>query len=208
MTEETGLVYIVDDDEAVREGLTMLFRSVSLNARAYATADAFLEAFDPDRPGCIVCDVRMPGMSGLQLQERLADLDTDIPLIFITGHGDVPMAVTAMRDGAVDFLQKPFNEDQLLERVQEGLARHRESCAAHRRRRDIRDRYDTLTEREREVMAHLLRGAANKVIAIELDISPRTVELHRARVLSKMEVRTLTDLLRLAEEGDLVSIAH
>lgn len=200
---EEGIVHIVDDDQAVRESLSLLFRSVSLTARTYPDASAFLDALEPGQPGCLVCDVRMPGMSGLQLQERLAELDRDLPIIFISGHGDVPMAVSAMREGAVDFLQKPFNEDLLLQRVQEALADHRRRCESNRLQRKIRKRYDQLTEREREVMAYLLEGAANKVIAIELGISSRTVELHRARVLSKMGARTLTDLLRLAENGAL-----
>lgn len=200
---EDGIVHIVDDDEAVRGGLELLFRSVSLKARAYPDAADFLNAFEPGRPGCLVCDVRMPGMSGLQLQERLTELGSDMPIIFISGHGDVPMAVSAMREGAVDFLQKPFREEVLLRRVQEALAEHRQRCRSNRRRDEIRERYRDLTRREREVMTYLLRGAANKVIAIELGISPRTVELHRARALAKMRARTLTDLLRLAEDGDL-----
>lgn len=200
---DSGIVHIVDDDQAVRESLSLLFRSVSLTARTYPDASSFLDALDPGQPGCLVCDVRMPGMSGLQLQERLAELDRDLPIIFISGHGDVPMAVSAMREGAVDFLQKPFNEDVLLQRVQEALADHRRRCESKRLQREIRERYDELTGREREVMAYLLEGAANKVIAIELGISSRTVELHRARVLAKMHARTLTDLLRLAEAGSL-----
>lgn len=198
-----GVVHVVDDDQAVREGLALLFRSVSLEARTYPDASSFLDQMESDCPGCLVCDVRMPGMSGMQLQERLAEIDNDMPVIFITGHGDVPMAVTAMREGAVDFLQKPFSEDLLLQRVQEALAAHRRRCRDNRERRDILARYRELTEREREVMDYLLRGSANKLIASELDISPRTVELHRARVLAKMQVRTLTDLLRLAETAGL-----
>jgi two-component system response regulator FixJ len=203
--DKDGVVHIVDDDEAVREGLALLFRSVSLEARTYPDASNFLGDLEPGHPGCLVCDVRMPGMSGPQLQERLAEIGSDMPMIFITGHGDVPMAVAAMREGAVDFLQKPFSEDLLLQRVQEALTEHRRLCRNNRQREDILARYRELTEREREVMDYLLQGAANKVIAIELGISPRTVELHRARVLAKMEVRTLTDLLRLAEIADLSS---
>lgn len=199
-----GIVHVVDDDQAVREGLALLFRSVSLEARTYPDASSFLDEVKPGHPGCLVCDVRMPGMSGMHLQEHLAEIGNDIPVIFITGHGDVPMAVTAMREGALDFLQKPFSEDLLLQRVQEALADHRRRCRDNRRRRDIRARYDELTEREREIMDYLLQGRANKVIAVELDISPRTVELHRARVLAKMGARTLTDLLRLAETAGLV----
>lgn len=201
--DEPGIVHVVDDDEAVREGLMLLFKSISLEARAYPNAASFLDRYEPGRPGCLVCDVRMPGMSGLQLQERLTELGSDIPIVFISGHGDVPMAVSAMREGAVDFLQKPFNEDLLLQRVQEALDSHRRRCEGNRRRDEIRARHESLTGREREVMGYLLEGAANKVIAIELGISPRTVELHRARVLAKMEARTLTDLLRIAEEGEL-----
>lgn len=201
--DKDGVVHVVDDDQAVREGLALLFRSVSLKARTYADASSFLDNLEPDRPGCLVSDVRMPGMSGLQLQERLAELDSDLPVIFITGHGDVPMAVTAMRDGAVDFLQKPFNEETLLQRVQQALTEHRHRCRDNRRRKEVRARYRELTAREREVMDYLLQGAANKVIALDLGISSRTVELHRARVMAKMEARTLTDLLRLAEAGDL-----
>lgn len=201
--DDAGIVHVVDDDEAVRESLMLLFKSISLEARAYPNALSFLDDLQPGRPGCLVCDVRMPGMNGLQLQERLTELGSDIPIVFISGHGDVPMAVSAMREGAVDFLQKPFNEDLLLQRVQEALDTHRRRCAGNRRRDEIRERHESLTEREREIMGYLIEGTANKVIAIELGISPRTVELHRSRVLAKMEARTLTDLLRLAEEGDL-----
>lgn len=197
------LVHVVDDDRAVRESLILLFKSVRLEARGYPDADSFLEALDPARPGCLICDVRMPGLSGLQLQQRLNSQGTPTPVIFITGHGDVPMAVAAMREGAVDFLQKPLNEEHLLERVQLALENDRRRCRADRARHLVQGRFQALTEREREIMHHLIQGEANKVIASDLGISSRTVELHRARVLSKMRARNLTELLRIAETGGL-----
>jgi len=199
------VVHVVDDDEGVRDSLAMLFKSVRLEAFTYPDAASFLDGFDPTRPSCVVCDIRMPGMSGTQLQARLKECGTQVPIIFITGHGDVPLAVTAMREGAVDFLEKPFNDELLLQRVQEALEADARRFERERDRTRIRERYADLTEREREIMAHLLQGRANKVIAIELGISPRTVELHRSRVLAKMGVRTPTELVGLAETGGLTS---
>lgn len=201
--ETDPLVYVIDDDQAVRESLGMLFSSVRIEARGFPDPERFLAELDTGRPGCIVCDIRMPGMSGLQLQRRLHEDGVTLPLLFITGHGDVPMAVAAMREGALDFLQKPLDEERLLERVHEALAGERERHANAQQRDRIRQRFDQLTERERQVMQYLLRGEANKVIAAELGISPRTVELHRTRVLGKMAVRNVTELVHAASQAEL-----
>ena len=191
-------VFIVDDDEAVRGSLRLLIRSVGLQAKACASAKEFLEGYDADQPGCLLLDVRMPGMSGLELQQELNQRGATIPVVFITGHGDVPMAVEAMQHGAFDFLQKPFRDQDLLDRVQRALGRDAESRAALAARAQIAERLASLTPRELEVMRLVTRGKANKVIAHELSISPRTVEIHRARVMEKMDAGNLADLVRKA----------
>lgn len=190
------LVYIVDDDEAVRDSTGLLMQSVGLAVETYARADAFLSAYRSDAIACLVLDVRMPGMSGTELQSVLKDRGIDVPIIFITGHGDVPMAVNALQAGAVDFLQKPFRQQELLDRVNTVLdeeAALRESLAD---RASIQQELESLTPREQDVMKYLMDGEANKVIAIELGISERTVEIHRARVFEKLGVRNVARLVR------------
>jgi FixJ family two-component response regulator len=193
------LVYIVDDDSAVRDSLAMLLKSVGIKNQTFESALAFLEAFDPDRIGCLVADIRMPVMSGLQLQKELNARKVGIPIIFITGHGDVPMAVDAMKDGAVDFLTKPFRDQDLLARIRSALSSAELAFEAEHKLREVREHFESLTPREKEVMELVVKGSANKVIAMDLGVSQRTVELHRARVMQKMAVRSLAELVRLAE---------
>ena len=197
--EEPALVYVVDDDRAVRDSLSLLLSSVGLENRVFESAADFLAGYDSDRVSCLVADIRMPGMSGLELQEELNSRRIAIPIIFITGHGDVPMAVTAMKAGAMDFLPKPFRDQELLDRVNLALTQAREGFAEQQQEQVVRARYESLTPREAEVMAMVVEGCANKVIAMDLGVSQRTVELHRARVMQKMAARSLAELVRLAE---------
>jgi len=196
MSNEEPLVYVIDDDEAVRDSLGILLESVGLAHEVYGSALDFLDAYDPDRHACIVSDIRMPGMSGLELQQRLLESHSEAPLIFITGHGDVPMAVTAMKRGAADFIQKPFRDQELIDRIHQALEQDRARRAARREEREIRERIKTLTPREAEVMERVVSGQANKVIAMDLGVSQRTVELHRARVMRKLRMRSLAELVQ------------
>ena len=190
-------VYIVDDEEAVADSISMLLRSVGLKARTFPDPRAFLAGCGPGEPGCLVLDVRMPKMSGLELQQELSRLHYTLPIIFITGHGDVPMAVEAMRAGAMDFLQKPFNDDELIRRVQRALELDARERALLQRRDELRARWNDLTTREQEVARLVADGQANKAIAIDLGISERTVELHRAHILQKMGARNLAQLVQM-----------
>jgi len=189
-------VFIVDDDPAVREGLARLVRSAGYPVECFETAGAFLETWRDGRPGCLVTDIRMPGMSGLDLQERMRAQGSSIPTIILTGFGDVPGAVRALKGGALDFLQKPFEPDVLLVRIAEALKEDARARVASARAAEIRSRLTKLTPREREVMAHVIDGKANKVIALELGISERTVELHRGRVMRKVGARSVAQLIR------------
>ena len=197
VSSQEPTVFVVDDDDAVRDSLMELVDSVGLNAEEYASAQAFLDSYDGRRPGCLVLDIRMPGMSGLDLQDRLTEKGSALPIIFITGHGDVPMAVRAMQHGAVDFIQKPFRDQELLDRINDALEKGNESFAVQEQQEEFAARVRSLTQREREVMEMIVNGKANKVIAIDLGLSQRTVELHRARVMEKMKARTLADLVRM-----------
>jgi len=189
-------VFIVDDEADVRDAVQLLVGSDGLNAEAYASADEFLAAYEPGTPGCLILDVRMPGMSGLAAQQTLQERGIELPIIFISGHGDIPMAVRAVQEGALDFLEKPFSDDAVLDCVQRALQRDREHRAQAAERADVAACLATLTPREREVMDKLLEGKVNKIIARELDASTRTVEIHRARVLQKMEVANAAQLVR------------
>jgi len=194
----TAMVYIVDDDEAVREGLQLLFESGGYAVIACADAGAFLQQYDPQRSCCLILDLRMPAVSGLELQEQLARQDPPPPIIFLTGHGSVPTAVKALQSGAVDFFQKPIaDEQQLLDRVAEAVRRDADARAAAGRRAEARRLLEQLTPRETEVMEQICDGKANKVIAINLGISERTVELHRSRVMQKLGMRSVAELIRL-----------
>jgi FixJ family two-component response regulator len=192
------IVYVVDDDQAVRESLGLLLKSVGIRTRVFDSAQALLNAWEADWHGCIVLDIRMPEMSGMELQKALLERRCTMPIIFITGHGDVPMAVDAMQQGAFDFIQKPFRDQELLDRINEAMSLDDENRSVADHRRAVAERHETLTPREREVMQCVVRGLANKVIAMDLDLSQRTVEIHRARVMEKMHARSLADLVRMA----------
>jgi FixJ family two-component response regulator len=192
------IVFVVDDDEAVRSSIALLVRSLSLRAETFASAQEFLDDFDAEQPGCIVLDVRMPGMSGLELQETLAEMGAIIPIIFITAHGDVPMAVGALKGGAMDFIQKPFRDQDLIDKIQAALSRDAENRDSVARCESIESRIGLLTPREREVMELVVEGKANKVIAAELGLSERTVEIHRGRVMTKMLADSLPHLVEMA----------
>ncbi len=200
MATQQGKVHIVDDDDAVRKSLQMLFRTVGIDAVAYTSGDEFLRDFDDASEGCILLDIRMPGMSGLEVQKQLCDRGNNLPIIFITGHGDVPMAVEAMQLGAFDFVQKPFRDQDLMDRVSQALSVSEEHHEEVVQKQGIAQRYESLTPREKEVMACVVKGQANKVIAMDRNVSQRTVEIHRARVMEKMEARSLADLVRMSIE--------
>ena len=197
MQQPAPTVFVVDDDEGVRNSLRFLLKSVGLAAHAFGSASEFLATYRPSQPGCLVLDVRMPGMSGLELQEQLNLRGAVIPVIFITGHGDIPMAVEAMQQGAFDFLQKPFRDQDLIDRIQRALERDARNRAALDQHARIRERLDSLTPREREVLALMTRGKPNKIMAAELGVSQRTVEIHRARVMEKSGAASLAQLVRM-----------
>ncbi len=201
MSNGEPTVFIVDDDDEVRDSLEDLVDSVGLKAEIFASAQEFLAAYDPLRAGCLVLDIRMPGMSGLELQEKLGEQQAVLPIIFITGHGDVPMAVEAMRRGAVDFIQKPFRDQDLLDRINSALAQGVGRREDMQEQRAIEERIHSLTRRERQVMEMVVEGKANKVIAIDLGLSQRTVEVHRANVMEKMRAKTLADLVRMVSRA-------
>jgi FixJ family two-component response regulator len=194
-------VIVVDDDDAVRTSLRLLLKSVGLPVETHGSAHEFLAAFDADRPGCLVLDIRMPGMSGLELQAKLDEEHAIVPIVFITGHGDVPMAVEAMQHGAVDFIQKPFRDQDLIDRINQALDKDKANRDALRERDAILRRMAQLTPREREVLDLVTVGKANKVIAGDLDVSQRTVEIHRARVMEKMGASSLAHLVRMVIEA-------
>ena len=183
----SGQVFIIEDDEAVRDAMVLLMQSVGLPSSAYPNAQSFLQAGHHEHPACLVLDVRMPGMSGLQLAKDPRVRREAWPIIFVTGHGDVPMAVEAMREGAFDFLQKPFREEELIQRVQRAIEQDNNDRVAASEREEIESRLQDLTPREREILDRIVDGQSNKLMAIELGISARTVELHRSNVMDKMQ---------------------
>lgn len=193
----TQIVYIVDDDPAIRIAMQALLDSVNIDHEIFASADEFLENESERRSGCLVLDIRMPGLGGLELQEELLARGSPLPIIFITGHGDVPMAVDAMQKGAVDFIQKPFRDQELLDRIREALLTDRERRVEREKLAAVEQRLDKLTKREREVFDLVVTGKPNKVIAYDLGVSQRTVEIHRSRVMEKMQARSLADLVRM-----------
>ena len=190
-------VHVIDDDEAARESLAFLLESADMPNRTYASAELFLAALPDVKSGCVVTDVRMPGMSGLDLLGRLIQAKSTLPVIVITGHSDVHLAVSAMKAGAVDFIEKPFDDDTLLSAIRAALARHADDSQRQRRIDEVRGRLDSLSEREREVLDRLVAGKPNKIIAHELGISARTVEVYRANVMTKMRADSLPDLVRM-----------
>ena len=191
------LVHIVDDDDAVRDALLELLDSVGLDAMGFGSANAFLRVFNPTMAGCIVLDIRMPGMNGLDLQKKLKELGSALPIIFLTGHGDVPMAVQAIKNGALEFIQKPFRDQELLDCIQSAMHGAKQSYDQLAEKKQIRGRLDSLTDREREALELVSEGHPNKVIASKMGISQRTVENHRAHLLEKLEARSTAALIKL-----------
>jgi FixJ family two-component response regulator len=195
-----AVVFVIDDDASVRKALTNLLRSVGLQVEAFGTAQEFLSNKRPDGPGCLVLDVRLPGSSGLDLQRQLVEAGIQLPIIFITGHGDIEMSVQAMKAGAVEFLTKPFREQVLLDAVQHAIERDRAAHAQRATLAELHDRYHSLTPREQEIMALVIRGLLNKQIAGELGTTEATIKVHRAKVMHKMKADSLADLIRIGEK--------
>jgi len=198
MPSETAIVHVIDDDEALRDSLTFLLRTADIEVMSHASAAAFLDALPLTGLTCIITDVRMPGLSGIDLLRRVKELGIEVPVIVITGHGDVPLAVEAMRFGAVDFLEKPFDDEILLQSVRAALRQQAGAAKRQSERAEIEGRLATLSPRERDVLGGLVAGRANKQIAFELGISPRTVEIYRANLMDKMRAGSLSDLVRMA----------
>jgi len=196
MSEDIQIVFIVDDDDDVRDSLVELIESVNVRVSAFESAHKFLEAFSTDSRGCVLADVRMPGMSGIELQHKLLELKVALPLIIMTGHGDITMAVQAMKDGAFEFLQKPFRDQELLDCVLKALEHDRSYSGQIQNQQHIKDRINTLTDREREVIDLVMEGKTNKVIARELKISDRTVEIHRSHAMEKLAVNSVAELVK------------
>jgi FixJ family two-component response regulator len=193
-------VFVVDDDASIRESLKDLIGSVGLRVEAFASAQEFLHSKRPDLPGCLVLDVRLRGLSGLDLQKRMAKAEIDIPIIFITGHGDIPMSVQAMKGGAVEFLTKPFRDQDLLDAIEQGLERDRKAREQRTKSEELNSRYRSLTPREREVMALVVAGLLNKQIAGELGTSEASVKVHRQHVMEKIGAGSLAELVRMADK--------
>jgi FixJ family two-component response regulator len=203
MAEATPTVIVIDDDPAIRESIGSLVRSVGLQAKLHASVDEFLKAGRPDGPACLVLDIRLPGRSGLDFQRELAAANIHLPIIFITGHGDIPMSVTAMKGGAIEFLTKPFRDQDLLDAIQFGIERDRARLEDEKALAGLRARLETLTPREREVMALVATGRLNKQIAYEIGVSEITVKVHRGQVMRKMRAASLPDLARMADRLNL-----
>lgn len=205
MLETPSIIYVVDDDADSRESLLHLLQTVGLSARAFSSAAEFLQQLDVNQPGCLVCDVRMPGMSGLDLFERLTATGSQLPVIFITAYADVPMAVRALKSGAAEFVEKPFHAQTMLERIQRALAADRQRRQEIANWKEFHDRLHSLTEKERETLAFVREGAPNKAIAMRLSITERAVEMRRASLMKKLQAHSLAELIRLVTEAELHS---
>ena len=199
MKEEQSVVFVVDDDPSMRDSLQDLLQSVGMEARVFKSTQEFLRAERPDTPGCLVLDVRLPGQSGLDFQRTLAESGIDLPIVFISGHGDIPMSVRAMKAGAVEFLVKPFRDQDLLDAIQGGIERDRSRRGDAALVAQLRERFVSLTEREREIMALVVAGRQNKQIAAELGVSEVTVKTHRGQIVRKMQAKSLPELVRMAD---------
>jgi FixJ family two-component response regulator len=199
-TEEQPVVFVIDDDQLVRDAVHDLFRSIGLRVESFGSAQDFLQSKRPDAPGCIVLDVRLPGASGLEFQRTLAESSIQFPVIFISGHGDIPMSVRAMKSGAIEFLTKPLREQELLDAVQAGIERDRARRRQVKLVGELQERFNSLTSREREVFALVVTGRPNKQIAHQLELSEMTVKVHRSQALRKMRAKSLVDLVRMADK--------
>ena len=204
MPSDADIVHVVDDDEAMRDSMAFLLRAGNFQVQTYAAATDFLEALPQIKAGCVVTDVRMPGMSGIELLQRLRELKVSLPVIVVSGHGDVPLAVEAMKTGALDFIEKPFDDDVFLRAVRTALSAHAVDSQRQAQKATINSRLESLSNREREVLEGLVAGHPNKTIAYDLGISPRTVEIYRANVMEKMQAGSLSDLVRMALVGGLL----
>lgn len=207
MTEKKAAVYVVDDDPSVRKALERLLRSADYDAKTFASAPEFLDFTCPDTPGCLILDIKMPELSGLELQDRLSEKGISLPIIFITGHGTVPASVKAFKAGAMDFLQKPFKDAELLDAISRGIEKHRRLRREQKEMNALRTRLETLTPREREVFSLVACGLLNKQVAFDLGITEKTVKVHRAGVMQKMGAQSLADLVRFAEKLGIRSSA-
>lgn len=207
MTEDKAVVYVIDDDESIREALRSLLSTVGLDVRTFHATRDFLDAKRPDAPSCLVLDVRLPGISGLDFQAELAKQGINFPIIFISGHGDIPMTVRAIKAGAIEFLTKPFREQELLDAVQTGIEQDRQRRQSAAGMSGLQERLGTLTAREREVMALVVTGLMNKQIAAELSLSEITVKVHRGNVMHKMGAKSLAELVRMADRLGLSAAA-